>query len=86
MPNYAFPEAGIVLKAVLFRKQDEQNETPSAESRGIRKYEKKTLEYSRAASSAISEFAPNNSFYVDGRKLKINQVDLTTAKAAKWRL
>ena len=86
LPNYAFPEAGIVLKAVLFRKQDEQNEIPSAESRGIRKYEKKTLEYSRAASSAISEFAPNNNFYVDGRKLKINQVDLTTAKAAKWRL
>ena len=43
-------------------------------------------EYSRSASSAISEFAPNNSFYVDGRKLTIDQVDLTTAQAAKWRL
>ena len=43
-------------------------------------------EYSRSASSAISEFAPNNSFYVDGRKLTIDQVDLTTAQTARWRL
>ena len=43
-------------------------------------------EYSRSASSAISEFAPNNSFYVDGRKLTIDQVDLTSAQSAKWRL
>ena len=85
LPNYAFPEAGVVLKAILYRKEEE---TPaaSAESRGIRKYDKKVFEYSRAASSAISEFAPNNSFYADGRKLTIDQVDLTTTKTAKWRL
>lgn len=88
LPNYAFPEAGIVLKAVLYRKEDEsgtQAPVPAA-ARGIRKYEKMVYEYSRSASSAISEFAPNNSFYVDGRKLTIDQVDLTTAQAAKWRL
>ncbi|MCR5449309.1 MAG: DUF5979 domain-containing protein, partial [Solobacterium sp.] len=82
LPNYAFPEAGIVLKAVLYRKEDEsgtQAPVPAA-ARGIRKYEKMVYEYSRSASSAISEFAPNNSFYVDGRKLTIDQVDLTTAQ------
>ena len=51
-----------------------------------KKYEKSVYEYSRSASSAISEFAPNNSFYAGGRKLKIDQVDLTTAQAARWRL
>ena len=50
-----------------------------------KKYEKLVYEYSRSASSAISEFAPNNSFYVDGRKLTIDQVDLTTAQTARWR-
>ena len=84
LPNYAFPEAGIILKAVLYRKEDEpESEVPLI---GKRKYEKMVYEYSRSASAAISEFAPNNSFYVDGRKLKIDQVDLTTAKTAKWRL
>ena len=80
LPNYAFPEAGIILRAVLYRKEDE--ETPAQK----KKYQKMVYEYNRSASSAISEFAPNNSFYVDGRKLTIDQVDLTSAQAAKWRL
>ena len=84
LPNYAFPEAGIILKAVLYRKEDDpQSAVPQI---GKRKYEKMVYEYSRSASSAISEFAPNNSFYVDGRKLTIDQVDLTTAQSARWRL
>lgn len=53
---------------------------------GKKKYEKMVYEYSRSASSSISEFALNNSFYVDGRKLTIDQVDLTTAQTARWRL
>ena len=80
LPNYAFPEAGIILRAVLYRKEDEEKQAQK------KKYEKMVYEYSRSASSAISEFAPNNSFYVDGRKLTIDQVDLTTAQTAKWRL
>ncbi len=81
LPNYAFPESGIVLKAILYRKDDEAEE-PQTKN----KYKKSVYEYSRAASAAISEFAPNNSFYVDGRKLAIDQVDLTSAQSAKWRL
>lgn len=80
LPNYAFPEAGIVLRAVLYRKEEEEAQTAK------KKYQKMVYEYSRSASSAISEFAPNNSFYVDGRKLTIDQVDLTTAQSARWRL
>ena len=81
LPNYAFPESGIVLKAILYRKEDEAEETKTQT-----RYRKSVYEYSRSASSAISEFAPNNSFYVDGRKLTIDQVDLTSAQSAKWRL
>ncbi len=84
LPNYAFPEAGIILRAVLYRKDEEQ--VPAGATPARRKYDKMVYEYSRSASSAISEFAPHNSFYVDGRKLTIDQVDLTTAQSAKWRL
>lgn len=86
LPNYAFPEAGIVLKAVLYRKDDSQPDQQTGTAAPKRKYEKMVFEYNRSASSAISEFAPSNHFYVDGRKLTINQIDLTTAQAAKWRL
>lgn len=84
LPNYAFPESGIILKAILFRKEDQEAATGVAE--GKRKYEKMVYEYNRSASSAISEFAPLNNFYVDGRKLEINQIDLSTSRTAKWRL
>jgi DEAD/DEAH box helicase domain-containing protein len=82
LPNYAFPESGIILKAVLYRREDAAE---GAEPQP-KKYEKMVYEYSRSASAAISEFAPSNNFYVDGRKLKVNQVDLTSAQVAKWRL
>jgi len=80
LPNYAFPESGIILKAILYRKEDQEDGGDK------KQYKKSVYEYSRSASSAISEFAPNNSFYVDGRKLTIDQVDLTSAQVAKWRL
>jgi DEAD/DEAH box helicase domain-containing protein len=83
LPNYAFPEAGIILKAVLFRKEEP---TESADDKKKRKYEKMVFEYNRGASTALSEFAPANNFYVDGKKLRVNQIDKTTAQSAKWRL
>lgn len=86
LPNYAFPEAGIILKAVLYRKEEETDTGASAVGEKKRKYEKMVYEYNRSSSSAISEFAPSNNFYVDGRKLSIDQIDLTTAQTAKWRL
>lgn len=79
LPNYAFPEAGMVLKAVLYRKEERDD--------GKRKkYEKMFFEYNRNAASAISEFAPANSFYVDGKKLQINRVDVNTTNSVDWRL
>lgn len=84
VPNYAFPEAGIILRAILYRNKEDNKESEALAKK--KKYEKMTYEYSRPASSAISEFAPNNNFYVDGHKLTIDQVDLTTAQATRWRL
>ena len=80
LPNYAFPESGVILRAVLYRKNEEKEGIQN------KKYENIIFEYNRSASSAISEFAPNNNFYVDGRKLTIDQIDLTTSKLEKWRL
>lgn len=83
LPNYAFPEGGIILKVVLFRKDEPEEEKEEIKKR---RYEKMVFEYNRSASSAISEFAPANNFYGDGKKLKINQIDIRTADRAKWRL
>lgn len=80
IPNYAFPEAGIVLKAILTRTASEENDAKK------NKTEKSVYEYNRSASSAISEFAPNNVFYADGKKYTIDQIDVSSSKIQKWRL
>ncbi|MCR5833161.1 MAG: DEAD/DEAH box helicase [Selenomonadaceae bacterium] len=83
LPNYAFPEEGITLKAMLYR----DNDTDKENKVNLRRKTKKVYEYKRAASAAISEFAPDNKFYAGGRKLTIDQIDLkTTAEVEKWRL
>lgn len=84
LPNYAFPEEGITLKAVLFRREDEDESNGQNQKKP--QYENRIYEYQRAASSAISEFAPNNSFYVGGHRFPINQVDLHSVQPERWRL
>jgi len=83
LPNYAFPESGVVLKAVLTRKEQPVEGAQEPSNKRPKHF---VYEYNRAAASAISEFAPFNNFYADGRRLKINQVDMSLAEACKWRL
>ncbi len=78
LPNYAFPESGVILKSVIYRRKD----TRADESGG--KYETYSYEYERAGSSAISELAPNNSFYAGGRKVRIDQIDMSSAEPETW--
>lgn len=42
-------------------------------------------EYVRPAASAISEFAPGSSFYAEGHRLKIDQLDVKICKPEEWR-
>ena len=82
LPNYAFPEDGITLKAILRKKEEKLDELDSAK----KKKTKLIYEFNRPSSSAISEFAPLNNFYATGRKLTIDQIDLVSADITTWRL
>ncbi|MFH0946926.1 MAG: Zn-binding domain-containing protein [Planctomycetota bacterium] len=64
LPNYAFPEPGVVLRSVI-RDQDE-NQKPKYHS----------YEFMRPASSALRELAPFNTFYADGRRVKVDEIDV----------
>src|SRR5665648_116471 len=85
LPNYAFPEAGIILKAIIYRKLSNEDEK-GTEEKNAGQYEHYIYEYNRPSSSAIREFAPQNAFYAGGRKISIDQVDLKTANVEPWRL
>lgn len=79
LPNYAFPEPGVHFKAVLQGDGRDEN--------GKRHYS--AHEYTRPASSAIRELAPWNTFYAEGHKLVVKELDLgtrTNKLFAPWRL
>jgi DEAD/DEAH box helicase domain-containing protein len=78
LPNYAFPEAGVILRSVIYRRN------PKAED-DERKYKTQTYEYERPASAAILELAPANHFYAEGRKLEVDQVNLQVSQIEAWR-
>lgn len=77
LPNYAFPEAGVVLDSVLRQDGDD----------GQRSYE--TREYIRPASSAIRELAPFNTFYAEGKRVRVDEIDVGSPArplTTEWRL
>lgn len=77
LPNYAFPEQGVLLHSVIVR--DDKRVGPNAEDRVL------TFEYERPGASAITELVPNSAFYAEGRKVTIDQVDVARDKPIKWR-
>ncbi|WP_322996266.1 DEAD/DEAH box helicase [Castellaniella sp.] len=79
IPNYAFPEAGVELKSVLWRKR-------ATDEPGQGAYVAlKTLKYERPAQSALSEFAPENRFYANQRRVQVDQINMNLAQAETWR-
>lgn len=79
IPNYAFPEVGVELKSVLWRKR-------GTDEPGNGAYVAlKTLKYERPAQSALSEFAPENRFYANQRRVQVDQINMNLAQAEDWR-
>jgi len=77
LPNYAFPEAGVTLDSVIRDDKDD------------RQREFSSREFIRPASSALRELAPFNTFYAEGRKVQIDEIDVGSPArplTEKWRL
>jgi len=64
LPNYAFPEPGINLQSILWRKEGVSLPT----------YEK--IKVPRPASAGLRELVPGETFFTHGYHVKIDQVDL----------
>ena len=80
LPNYAFPEAGVTLRSIIWKKRNKKNEGNEVGS-----YQTTVYEYERPGASAISEFAPSNHFFAEGRRVQINQINLDLSEKEDWR-
>lgn len=76
LPNYAFPEEGVKLTSILSRRNDS----------AIARDEDALLhmEYARPARSALSEFAPGQFFYANGRQVQIDQIEIGKEDLSSW--
>jgi DEAD/DEAH box helicase domain-containing protein len=75
LPNYAFPESGVTLRSILYRKADEGGQEVWDE------------EFVRPAPQALRELAPGSTFYANGRKVVVDQIDLSGEDTMeRWRL
>ncbi|MBF0470024.1 MAG: DEAD/DEAH box helicase [Gammaproteobacteria bacterium] len=84
IPNYAFPEQGVLLRSVIWRSsRDNSNSLQNEGSRG--ESEQWFYEYERPAASALSEFAPLNSFYAGGRRVQVSRIDMRLSEEEVWR-
>ncbi len=79
LPNYAFPEEGVKLKSIIVKSREASEMRRDAEADLI------IREYRRPASSALSEFAPDQIFYAEGRQVAIDRIDLRSKDIAVWR-
>ena len=75
LPNYAFPEEGVKLTSLLSRRED----SGSGDEDNLY-----SVEYMRAASSALSEFALGQIFYANGRQVEISRLDMSTEDLSQW--
>lgn len=74
LPNYSFPEEGVKLTSILSRRND-----TARDEDGLL-----YLEYSRPASSALSEFAPGQFFYANGRQVQIERIEIGKDDLTAW--
>ena len=79
LPNYAFPEAGVTLRSILWRRRAE------GDAGDGKKYETYPVSYERPGQLAIRELVPSGVFYAEGRRVKIDQVDLKLSEPEEWR-
>lgn len=78
LPNYAFPEQGVTLNSVIYRRR--QNQEGETEDDAV------VYDYVRPAVAALGEFAPENEFYAGGRRVTIKRIDTRVSPIERWRL
>ncbi|MGI0500323.1 hypothetical protein ACOKW7_31980 [Limnospira platensis CENA597] len=80
LPNYAFPEAGVTLRSMVLRKLREKKGANG------KRYEVLTMTYERPSQVAIRELVPSGVFYAEGRRVKVDQIDLKLSEPQEWRI
>jgi len=78
LPNYTLIDDGVTLQATLYWQEQ------GGDNDGAGGFRSELREYGRSGQLALTEFAPDNTFYVNGYKHKITGLDIGTAARPLW--
>ena len=79
LPNYSFPEEGVKLKSIILREREQTEKVDFNENDIL------VREYQRPAYLALTELAPAQTFYAEGREVTIDCLDLRVEDIKPWR-
>ena len=88
LPNYAFPEEGITIESMIIRlrnRNDKQKEKETNDEERKNRGVYKRFTFQRAASSGLTEVAPESQFYINEYVLHVDQVELAEEELRRWR-
>lgn len=74
LPNYAFPEPGVRLRATIKRREPNEGGDEGDDEEWTTRYDTET--WVRPAASALTELAPENTFYAAGLEIDVDEIDL----------
>lgn len=86
IPNYAFPEEGVVLRSVIVRNKPRGGQQAEQAGPSERRPDSEAYQYMRPASAALSELAPDNRFFAEGHRVTIDRINLAVSAFERWRL
>ncbi|MFC4909884.1 DEAD/DEAH box helicase [Actinomadura gamaensis] len=82
LPNYSLIDSRTALEATLTWSED-PDDAASGEP-AVRRHHSELREYTRDASIALTEFAPGNSFYIQGYRHTISGLDIGSTRRPTW--
>ncbi|HTJ70694.1 MAG TPA: DEAD/DEAH box helicase [Actinospica sp.] len=80
LPNYALIDTRTTLDATLWWLDEARSGAD-----GTRVYDSETRDYERPRRIALAEFAPGNTFYVNGYRHEITGLEIGSSKEPGWR-
>jgi len=73
LPNYSFPQSSVTLNSTILSGRDREQKKNLSES------------FDRPGYAAIREFAPGNYFYANGKKVRIDGIQVSKDHLKVWR-
>ncbi|WP_328506487.1 DEAD/DEAH box helicase [Streptomyces sp. NBC_00391] len=84
LPNYSLTDTTTLLEGTLYWTETPESSEDSEDGQAQKTYRSEVRDYERSRKLALTEFAPGNSFYVNGYKHRVRALDIGSPERRAW--